>query len=120
MKTIGMTLALILGFVGITHAAEDMDTTLDRAVTLAEARGAIDKASAQPDAKRPAPRKPKRDTAKANATDTAGVFVATCNDGMRYYHATGERRGSCSGHQGVAQFADGSAPKSKGKRGSYR
>jgi predicted lipoprotein with Yx(FWY)xxD motif len=45
--------------------------------------------------------------------------VATCRDGKTYYNATGEHRGACSGHGGVAAWADGTPVKAK--RGtSYR
>lgn len=48
------------------------------------------------------------------------VEVATCNDGKVYSHVTGEKRGACSGHGGVASWADGSPVKSKGAKTSYR
>lgn len=50
---------------------------------------------------------------KAKADDM--VKVAECRDGKTYYAPTNEHRGACSGHGGVASWADGSpvkAPKS--------
>lgn len=55
------------------------------------------------------------------ATKPTMVEVATCNDGKVYSHVTGERRGACSGHGGVASWADGSPVKAKGgSRTSYK
>jgi hypothetical protein len=52
---------------------------------------------------------------------TAGmVLTATCNDGKDYYSKTGEHRGACSGHGGVASWADGSEVKSKGRKTAYK
>lgn len=48
------------------------------------------------------------------------VFVAECNNGKKYYHKTGERRGACSGQSGVKVWADGTAPKSSGGRSAVR
>jgi len=110
MRTIALALLLILPLPALA-----MDTSLDRPVSREEAAKLADKAKGPATEKRPASAKP-----GANASDTAGVYVAECRDGKRYYHPTGERRGACSGHQGVAVFADGTAPKSKGGRASYR
>lgn len=49
-----------------------------------------------------------------------GVFTAVCKDGLKYYHVTGEHRGACSGHGGVASWADGSPVKSHERKTSYR
>lgn len=46
--------------------------------------------------------------------------LATCADGQVEYSATGEHRGACSGHGGVASWADGSPVKSHGRTTSYR
>lgn len=52
---------------------------------------------------------------------TAGMIeTATCNDGKTYYSKTGEHRGACSGHGGVASWADGSEVKSKGRKTAYK
>lgn len=47
------------------------------------------------------------------------IHVATCNDGKEYWNATGEHRGACGGHKGVAKWADGSPVKAR-KASSYR
>ena len=120
MRTI--TLALLLALpstLALAGEPQEMDTTLDRAVTLAEARGEAkpDKApKGQAPAKRPASAK-----AVANAVDVAGILTATCADGLSYYHPTGEHRGACAKHGGVTSWADGSPVKSRGARkASYR
>lgn len=46
--------------------------------------------------------------------------VATCRDGKAYYHVTGEKRGACSGHGGVAAWADGSPVRSAAGKTAYR
>lgn len=46
--------------------------------------------------------------------------VATCNDGKVFSSVTGDHRGACSGHGGVAKWADGSPVKSHGKKTSYK
>lgn len=94
MKTILTALFLLTS--SVTWAAP-MDTSLDR----------------------PVPRATKA-AAPAKGPDVAGVETATCRDGMTYYHPTGEHRGACSGHGGVAQWADGSPVKSHGRKGAYR
>lgn len=48
------------------------------------------------------------------------IKVATCNDGKEYWSRTNEHRGACSGHGGVASWADGSPVKSNGRKTSYR
>lgn len=48
------------------------------------------------------------------------IPVATCNDGKVYSHATGEKRGACAFHGGVASWSDGTPVKSKNAKGSYR
>ena len=53
-------------------------------------------------------------------TAKAGIETATCRDGLTYYHPTGEHRGACSGHGGVASWTDGSPVKAHGRKGSYR
>jgi uncharacterized protein DUF3761 len=58
--------------------------------------------------------------ADAPKPSTGMTKVATCKDGKTYYHASGERRGACSGHGGVATWADGTAPKGNGKRSEVR
>jgi hypothetical protein len=57
--------------------------------------------------------------APAAKADTGMTKVATCTDGKVYYHKTGERRGACSGHGGVATWADGT-PGHAGKRTAYK
>ena len=47
------------------------------------------------------------------------IHVATCNDGKEYYARTNEHRGACSGHKGVAKWADGTPVKAS-KASSYR
>lgn len=50
-----------------------------------------------------------------------GVKTAVCNDGKTYYSPTGEHRGACSGHHGVASWSDNSPVRSKGgAKTSYR
>jgi hypothetical protein len=61
-----------------------------------------------------APAKPAR---VASSTD---VHVATCKDGKEYYAPTNEHRGACSGHGGVASWADGSLVRSSAKSNRYR
>lgn len=57
----------------------------------------------------------------APATKPEMQKAATCNDGKAAYSVNpAEHRGLCSGHGGVATFADGTAPKSHGKRTDYR
>jgi len=46
--------------------------------------------------------------------------VATCRDGKTLYSASSEHRGACSGHGGVASWADGSPVKAHGKTTDYR
>ncbi len=106
MRTITLALLLLAPV-----PAMAMDTSLDRPVSREEAAKPAAKADAAAKGERPASAKP---------GDVAGVYVAECRDGLRYYHPTGERRGACSGHGGVAAFADGTTPKSKGGKGSYR
>lgn len=49
-----------------------------------------------------------------------GQPVAVCNDGQTMYSTTPtEHRGACSGHGGVASFADGSPVKSHTRKTSY-
>ena len=49
------------------------------------------------------------------------IKVADCKDGKAYYAPTNEHRGACSGHGGVASWADGSPVKSSGgKSARYR
>lgn len=48
------------------------------------------------------------------------ALVATCKDGKTYWHPTGEKRGACSGHGGVAKWADGSEVKSHAKKTEYK
>lgn len=45
--------------------------------------------------------------------------LATCNDGMKESSATGDHRGACSGHGGVAAWADGSPVKSHKAKTTY-
>ncbi len=101
MKTLALSLALILA--PLTAFADksnpDMDDSLDR----------------------PVARQTSTPKAKAPATDAvAGILTAVCRDGKSYYHPTGEHRGACSGHGGVASWADGSPVKSGGRKTSYR
>lgn len=50
-----------------------------------------------------------------------GKPLATCNDGKTEYSTTGDHRGACSGHGGVASWADGSPVRAKAhKTTSYR
>jgi hypothetical protein len=52
---------------------------------------------------------------KGKSGETGTIKVATCKDGKEYWAPTNEHRGACSGHGGVAVWADGSpvkAPKS--------
>lgn len=61
-------------------------------------------------------------TAVANAAPAAPkmVPVAKCNDGQTMNGTNpAEHRGACSGHGGVASWADGSPVKSHAKRSSY-
>jgi hypothetical protein len=68
-----------------------------------------------------APAAPKAPAAPAAADSSDGlVEVATCVDGKTYYNRSGEHRGACSGHKGVASWADGSPVKSGGGASSYR
>lgn len=49
------------------------------------------------------------------------VKVAECRDGKTMYGpSASEHRGACSGHGGVAAWADGSPVKGSGKKTSYR
>lgn len=96
------TLIALLLLTSAAYAAPNMDTSLDREM---------------PRAGIPVVAPSKAPTAK----DVAGVETATCRDGLTYYSATGEHRGACSGHGGVASWADGSPVKSKGgRKTSYR
>lgn len=45
--------------------------------------------------------------------------LATCRDGQTMSSATGDHRGACSGHGGVAAWADGSPVKSHAAKTSY-
>jgi hypothetical protein len=63
--------------------------------------------------------------ALANAAPAAKVEVAKCNDGktmMGTPDADGkvEHRGACSGHGGVASWADGTPVKSHAKKTEYK
>lgn len=49
-----------------------------------------------------------------DAPGSAKHAVATCRDGKTAYSASDEHRGKCSGHGGVASWADGSPVRSKG------
>lgn len=64
-----------------------------------------------------APKAPSSPVAASKPAE--GVLTATCRDGKSYYHPTGEHRGACSGHQGVASWTDGSPVKAK-SGASYR
>lgn len=46
--------------------------------------------------------------------------VATCRDGKTYRNTTGRHMGACSGHGGVAKWADGSPVKSHTKTTEYK
>lgn len=46
--------------------------------------------------------------------------LATCNDGKTMYSSTGDHRGACSGHGGVASWADGSPVKSHERKTEYK
>jgi len=47
--------------------------------------------------------------------------LATCKDGKTMYSSTGDHRGACSGHGGVAAWLDGTPTKaSKARTQSYR
>jgi len=48
------------------------------------------------------------------------ILTATCRDGKTYWHPTGEKRGACSGHGGVAAWADGSPVKSHERKTEYK
>lgn len=66
----------------------------------------------------PAPKAPTVEKAKSG---TDGMIrVATCNDGKEYWARTNEHRGACSGHGGVAVWADGSEVKSNGRKTAYK
>lgn len=67
-----------------------------------------------------APGKPAVDTQHSVSGKDGQIHVATCVDGKEYYNVTNEHRGACSGHGGVASWADGSEVKSKGRKTSYR
>lgn len=59
-------------------------------------------------------------TAVAFAAPAPMVPVAVCNDGMTMKGTNPhEHRGACSGHGGVASWADGSPVKSHAKKTSY-
>lgn len=45
--------------------------------------------------------------------------LATCRDGQTMYSATGDHRGACSGHGGVASWADGSPVHSSAPKTRY-
>jgi len=64
---------------------------------------------------------PAKDVQKGKSGETGMIKVATCVDGKEYYAPTNEHRGACSGHGGVASWADGSAVRAKGgKSARYR
>lgn len=48
------------------------------------------------------------------------VHVATCRDGKEMYAKTNEHRGACSGHGGVASWANGSPVKSHERKTEYK
>jgi hypothetical protein len=60
------------------------------------------------------------DVQKSKSGEDGLIRVATCNDGKEYWARTNEHRGACSGHGGVAAWADGSEVKSHGRKTSYR
>ena len=60
------------------------------------------------------------DTKHSVSGQDGQIHVATCNDGKEFYSVTNEHRGACSGHGGVASWADGSEVKSHAKKTSYR
>ena len=66
--------------------------------------------------------KPKAtDTKHSKSGEGDGLIrVATCKDGKEYWAPTNEHRGACSGHGGVASWADGSEVKSNGRKTQYR
>ncbi len=49
-----------------------------------------------------------------------GKPLAKCNDGKTMYSTTGDHRGACAGHGGVAAWADGSPVKSHKPKTSYK
>ena len=51
--------------------------------------------------------------AAAPVPQSQGVKTAVCQDGTTYYSRTGEHRGACSGHHGVASWTDGSPVRAK-------
>jgi hypothetical protein len=67
-----------------------------------------------------APPKMPVDTKHSVSGKYGQIHVATCNDGKEFYSVTNEHRGACSGHGGVASWADGSEVKSHGRKTSYR
>lgn len=68
-----------------------------------------------------APAKPVDTKHSVSGNGTDGLIkVATCNDGKSYYAPTNEHRGACSGHQGVAEWADGSPVRSNGRKTQYK
>jgi hypothetical protein len=61
------------------------------------------------------------DVQKSKSGEGDGLIkVATCKDGKAYYAPTNEHRGACSGHGGVASWADGSEVKASSKSARYR
>lgn len=59
----------------------------------------------------------------ANAAETppkGSKPIATCRDGGTYYSTSGDHRGACSGHGGVAAWADGSPVHSGGRTTGYK
>jgi hypothetical protein len=66
------------------------------------------------------PAKPAVDTKHSVSGQDGQIHVATCVDGKEFYSRTNEHRGACSGHGGVAAWADGSEVKSHGRKTSYR
>lgn len=59
------------------------------------------------------------DVQKGKSGETGLIKVATCKDGKEYWAPTNEHRGACSGHGGVASWADGS-PVKAGRTSRYR
>lgn len=66
-----------------------------------------------------APAKPTAAKASKSEEGDGLIKVAVCRDGREYWAPTNEHRGACSGHGGVASWADGS-PVKAGKTSRYR